>query len=187
MQKYHQHFSEIDNIYWTNYFLNEFIPKYKFDEKISGTIYIEYHKKDFNDEPGILELSNLLSSKLGFPPIEYFLIFKHIRADQLIHVDGIEIPRNASFNLPLIGYEGTTMCFYEENILHTPSVSNARYYPKENLTLVETFAGGNEWVLVDTSVPHNIINVDPGQPRLTLCVRFHSNPTFNNLMKNAKS
>lgn len=189
MSKYHQHFSEIDNIYWTNYFLKEFIPKYKFFENTSdtGSSYIEWYKKDFVNEPGILKLSYLLSSILKFPPIEYFLIFRHVDMDQPIHADGREILRNSSFNLPLTGYEGTSMCFYEPKTILPPIIRNANYYEKDNLTLVEKFAGGNEWVLVNSAIPHNVINMDANNPRLTVCIRFAFNPTFEDLVKNAKS
>lgn len=188
MQKYYQHFPEIDNIYWTNYFLKEFMPKHKFFENTSdtGSSYIEYHKKDFNNELEILKLNALLVNKLKFPPIDYFLIFRHVDMDQPIHADGREILRHASFNLPIIGYEGTSMCFYKENNVLPPTISNANYYEKENLTVVEKFKGGNEWVLVNSGVPHNIIDMNPAKPRVTLCIRFLNNPTFEQLIKHAK-
>ena len=187
MQKYYQHFSEIDNVYWTNYFLNEFIPKHEFFKKLSdtGSSYIEWYIKDFINELQILKLSSLLSSRLKFPPIEYFLIFKHIV--QPIHSDGREIIRNTSFNLPLLGYNGTSMCFYEQKTILPPITRDANYYDTDNLTLVEKFTGSNEWVLVNSAVPHNIVDMDPNNPRLTVCVRFLGNPTFEDLIKNAKS
>jgi hypothetical protein len=189
MQKYHQHFPEIDNMYWTDYFLKEFIPKYKFFENTSdtGSSYIEWYKKDFLNETEILKLSALLSSKLKFPPIEYFLIFRHVDMDQPIHADGRAVLRHSSFNLPLTGYEGTSMCFYEQKTILPPTIKNANYYEKDNLTLVEKFTGGNEWVLVNSAIPHNVINMDANNPRLTVCIRFEFNPTFEDLVKNAKS
>ena len=106
MQNFYKRFPEIDNVYWTNYFLNEFFPKNKFSENPStNTSYISYFKKDFNDKSKILELSSLLTKKLKFPPIEYFLIFKH-NNNQPIHADGKLTLRYASFNLPLVGFEG---------------------------------------------------------------------------------
>lgn len=187
MQKYHQYFPEIDNVYWTDYFLKEFIPKYKFFENTSdtGSSYIEWYKKDLNHEIEILKLSSLLSSKLRFPPIEYFLIFRHI--NQPIHADGREILRNSSFNLPLLGYEGTSMCFYEQKTILPPTIRDANYYEKNNLTLIEKFVGRNEWVLVNSAVPHNVINLDSSNPRFTVCIRFKGNPTFEDLVNNAKS
>jgi hypothetical protein len=192
MQKYHQHFSEIDNIYWTDYFLKEFIPKYKFFEKTSdtGSSYIEYHK-DFVKEPEILKLSALLTSKVKFPPIEYFVIFRHVDIDQLIHADGGAVLRNSSFNLALTGYESTIMRFYEmKNHDTKPKISNAtnnaNYYNKENLVNAGEFFGSNEWVLVNSAVPHNVVNIDANKPRLTVCIRFIGNPTFEDLIKNSK-
>lgn len=190
MQKCHQHFPEIDNLYWTDYFLKEFIPKYKFFENTSdtGSSYIQYYKEDFVKEPEILKLSALLVSKLRFPPIDYFLIFRHVDMDQPIHADGMAVLRHSSFNLPLTGWEGTIMRFYEmQNHDIKPEISNANYYNKENLVLAEEFSGGNEWVLVNSAVPHNVVNMDANNPRLTLCIRFSKNPTFDDLVKNAKS
>jgi hypothetical protein len=189
MQHFYKHFPEIDNVYWTNYFLKEFIPKYKFLEKTSvgigvGSSHIEWYIKDLKSETEILRLSSLLSSKLRFPPIEYFLIFRHMTIDQPIHADGREILRNSSFNLPLLGYEGTSMCFYEQKTILSPIIKNANYYEKDNLTLVETFSGGNEWVLVNSAVPHNVVNLNANNPRLTVCVRFLGNPKFDDLITN---
>jgi hypothetical protein len=188
MQKYYQHFPEIDNVYWTNYFLKEFIPKHKFFENTSdtGSSYIQWYKKDFINELQILKLNSLLSSKLQFPPIEYFLIFRHNDMDQLIHADGGKILRNSSFNLPLLGYNGTSMCFYEQKTILPPTIGNANYYKTDNLTLVEKFTSGNEWVLVNSAVPHNVVGIDSNNPRLTVCIRFLGNPTFEDLIKNTK-
>jgi len=190
MQKCHQHFPEIDNVKWTEYFLKEFIPKYKFFENTSDvkSSYIEYHKKDFKSELEILKLSALLSSKLQFPPIDYFLIFRHVTMDQPIHADGMSVLRNVSFNLPLLGYEGTKMCFYKEkNLDKKPIISNANYFDANSVEFVSEFDGGNDWVLVNSAMPHNVVNMNPDNPRLTLCIRFVGNPTFDDLIKNAKS
>ena len=190
MQKYYQHFPEIDNVYWTDYFLKEFIPKYKFFENTSdvGSSYIEYYEKDFINEKEILKLSALLTSKLKFPPIHYFLIFRHVDMDQPIHADGQAMLRHSSFNLPLLGYAGTNMCFYEmKNHDIKPEISNANYYNKENLTIVDKFSGGNEWVLVNSGVPHNVVDMNSTVSRITVCIRFKGNPTFEDLVNNAKS
>jgi hypothetical protein len=187
MQNFYKHFPEIDNVYWTYYFLKEFIPKYKFFENTSfntRSSYLEWFKKDLPFETEILKLSSLLSSKLRFPPIEYFLIFRHNNMDQTIHSDGREILRNSSFNLPLLGYEGTSMCFYEQKTILSPTIRNANYYEKDNLILVEKFTGGNEWVLINSAVPHNIVDMNSSNPRLTVCIRFVGNPKFEDLITN---
>jgi len=188
MQKYHQHFPEIDNIKWTEYFLKEFIPEYKFHDDIKKSAYNYVHYDNKNQYPGIVILSNELQKKCNFPPIEYFLIFRHIDMDQPIHADGLKVLRNASFNLPLMGYEGTSMNFYKKKNLNIEyNIRNANYYNIEDLILVDEFAGGNEWVLVDSSVPHNIVSINTETPRITICFRFTGNPTFEDLVKNAKS
>ena len=187
MQKYYQHFPEIDNVYWTDYFLKEFIPKYKFYDalKESRYCYVMYDNKI--QYSGIIELDNELQGKYNFPPIEYFMIFKHT-TNQPIHSDGQGISRHSSFNLPLLGYAGTNMCFYEmKDVNVEPEASNAYYYNEENLTMADKLSGGNEWVLVNSGVPHNIVDMNSNDPRITVCIRFYGNPTFEDLVKNAKS
>jgi len=184
MEQFYKHFLEIDNIYWTNYFLNEFIPKkLHFKKNINlGSVYRLYSKKDFIENLEILKLSVLLTRKLKFPPIEYFAIFKHT-AFQPIHIDGYPKKRHASFNLPLTGYEGTDMCFYNLKPNAVSEVRESLYFKNEDADLVSKFAGTNEWVLIDSSAPHNIVNVDYNNPRLTVCFRFEGNPKFEDLIK----
>jgi hypothetical protein len=188
MQNFYKHFPEIDNVYWTNYFLNEFIPEYKFVEQISntGSAYTLYSKKDFSNNLEILKLSSLLTDKLKFPPIDYFSIFRHV-IHQPIHADGIAVLRNASFNLPLAGFEGTKMCFYKTKTDILPKAKDAYYFKEDEVYPVGEFLGSNEWVLVNSAVPHNVVNVDYDNPRLTLCVRFVNNPKFEDLITNAES
>ena len=190
MQNYYQHFPEIDNVYWTDYFLKEFIPKYKIYETTpdTGSAHIIWNKKDFAHEPEILKLSKELTIKLKFPPIEYFFMIRHNDIDQAIHTDGTEIIRNSSFNLPLLGYAGTEMRFYEiKNKEFKPIIGDTNYYDKNDLIPIDEFQGENNWVLVNTSVPHNIVNINSTNPRFTVCFRFIGNPTFEMLIKNAKS
>jgi hypothetical protein len=184
MQKYYHQFKEIDSVYWTDYFLNEFIPKYKFLERRidADSRYIIYDRKEFYTESKILKLSLLLTKSLKFPPIQYFTIFRHV-TDQPIHSDGGAVPRNVSFNLPLAGYEGTVMNFYnKKNSNIEPIVTDANYYNLTDLNLVCEFTGNNEWALVNSAVPHNIVNVNPDNPRYTVCLRFFGNPTFDDLV-----
>jgi|GEM_PF-3263680 hypothetical protein len=184
MQNFYKHFPEIDSVYWTNYFLNEFIPKNKFFENTSFNTrpsYISYFKKDFNDESKILELSSLLTEKLKFPPIEYFIIFRHV-VSQFIHADGQTALRNSSFNLPLTGYQGTKMWFYNTKSNIVPEIRDAHYFKKDDVRLISELSGTNEWVLVNSAVPHNIVNIDSNNPRLTVCIRFVGNPKFEDLI-----
>ena len=187
MNCFYKIFSEIDNVYWTNYFLNEFIPKNLFFEKQNDadSSYILYPKKTVIENLEILKLSALLSSKLKFPPIDYFLIFKHTKS-QPIHIDSYPNIRNVSFNLPLTGYKGTDMCFYSLKSDAVAEVRDSYYFKNDDTNLVSKFAGTNEWVLVNTSVPHNIVNIDSNNPRLTVCLRFADNPKFEDLIARKK-
>ncbi len=187
MQNFYKHFSEIDNVYWTNYFLNEFIPKnFHFEKRVNTeSSYISYYRKDFIDNLEILKFSSLLTRKLKFPPIDYFSIFRHVKP-QPIHADGKLALRNASFNLPLAGYEDTKMCFYNTRPGTVPEVKDAFYFKNDDVSLVSELAGTNEWVLVNSGVPHNIVDINSNNPRLTVCVRFVGNPKFEDLITNAK-
>jgi hypothetical protein len=185
MQNFYKHFPEIDNVYWTNYFLNEFVPKYRVVEQLSDTksLYVMYSKKDFYKNLEILKLSSLLVKKLNFPPIEYFSIFKHTYF-QSIHADGKSALRYASFNLPIKGFEGTKMCFYNTKPNIVPKVTDAYYFKEEEVYLATELESSNEWTLVNSSIPHNIVNVDFNNPRITVCIRFVGNPKFKNLITN---
>jgi hypothetical protein len=183
MQNFYKHFPEIDNVYWTNYFLKEFIPKYKIFEQLSSPLYMMYFKKDFYKDLEILKLSSLLVSKLKFPPIEYFSIFKHTYS-QAIHADGKSTLRYASFNLPLVGFEGTRMCFYNTKSNVIPKVADAYYFKEDDVCLATELEGKNEWTLVNSSIPHNIVNVDFNNPRITVCIRFNGNPKLEDLITN---
>jgi hypothetical protein len=73
------------------------------------------------------------------------------------------------------------MIFYK-TLVNTPLyLTDANYYLPENVEPVIELEGSNEWVLVDSSVPHNITNVDFNNPRITLCIRFNNNPKFEYL------
>jgi hypothetical protein len=180
---YFAHLTSLDTESYTNYFLHTFMPKNNFDEKSKSSFYIQYFRKEFYSDPNIMLLDYTLQKKYNFPPMEYFSIFKHAR-QQPIHHDGLRIPRYASLNLPLQGFESTKMIFYK-TLVNTPLyLTDANYYLPENVEPVIELEGSNEWVLVDSSVPHNITNVDYNNPRITLCIRFISNPTYDFLAKN---
>jgi hypothetical protein len=165
---------------YTDYFLHTFIPRVSFD-KNPKELYIQYFRKDFANDPTIMSLESVLLKKYKFPPIEYFSIFKHDEA-QPIHHDGMQVPRYASLNLPLKGFESTKMIFYKTILDIPPITTDANYYLPENVEPVIELEGSNQWVLVDSSKPHNITNVDFTNPRFTLCIRFMLNPTIEKLL-----
>ncbi len=177
---YFVHLPSLNVELYTNYFLHTFMPRKDFDRISKGLLYIQYFKKDFCNDLIIMTLESILQKKYNFPPIEYFSIFKHDRV-QPIHHDGTEVPRYASLNLPLHGFESTKMIFYKTILDVPPTTSDGNYYLPENVEPVIELEGTNEWVLIDSSIPHNITNVDFNNPRITLCIRFVSNPTFAEL------
>ena len=145
------------------------------------TVYNTYYRKEFYNDDIIMALDHILQKKYNFPPIEYFIIFKHDDT-QSIHHDGLHIPRYASLNLPLSGFTSTKMVFYKIIVATPLNVVDANYYLPENVEPVAELEGSNEWVLVDSSSPHNITNINFTDPRITLCVRFMSNPTLTQLL-----
>lgn len=175
---YFVHIPELEVEKYTNYFLNEFIPSREWNGQ---TTYIQYFKKDFYMDPIIRKLDFELQIKFNFPPIEYFSIFKH-KKEQDIHSDGTHIPRYASLNLPLKGFESTKMVFYETTNNIVPKITNANYFSEKDVSPVIELEGSNQWVLVDSSIPHNIVNVDCNNPRYTVCLRFFTNPTLSELV-----
>jgi hypothetical protein len=188
MSEYFQHFPEIDSVEWSEYFFKEFLPNYKFFENLSKSDYNYVQYNDVRMYPAIVKLSSILESKFNFPPIEYFLIFYHEKENQPIHIDGINKLRYASLNLSISGFENTKMIFYKKNNPNASvSVSNANYFDIRDLTPVAEFNGSNEWILVNSGEPHQVIGIDTANPRITVCIRFVGNPTFDQLVKNAKS
>jgi hypothetical protein len=164
---------------YTDYFLNTFMP---LNFKEHTGLFTPYLKKDFSDDPIIKELDNLLQTKYNFPPIFYFSIFKH-NQPQKIHVDftgGKHEFRHASLNLPLSGYKSTRMIFYTEKKDTSPRLGNdAYFYDIDQVEHIAEFKGSNDWVLVNSGVPHQIIAENHNDPRITLCIRFESNPTID--------
>jgi hypothetical protein len=168
---------------YTDYFLNTFMPNNDFDEKLTSLRYVQYVRKEFYNNPIIMSLEHILREKYNFPPIEYFIIFKH-EGNQSIHHDGLEIPRYTSLNLSLSGFESTKMIFYKTTVDTPLIISDANYYLPEKVEPVIELEGNNEWVLVNSSIPHNITNIDFTNPKITLCIRFISNPTIDQLLSN---
>lgn len=177
---------EVDK--YTNYFLNEFIPANKFNQQITNTNrYVQYELPSFFNNPVIKELEYILCTKYNFPSIQYFIIFKHLNDGQAIHIDGVQVPRYSSLNLPLSGYEKTKMAFYKVINDIDPVISNANYYSKNDVEQIDEFKCKNEWVLVNSGIPHNIQHIDKNNPRVTLCIRFKSNPTLSDLVNRINS
>ena len=114
-------------------------------------------------------------------------IFKHLSDGQSIHIDGVQVPRYSSLNLPLSGYEKTKMAFYKVINNIEPVISNANYYSKNDVEQIDEFKCKNEWVLVNSGIPHNIQHIDKNNPRVTLCIRFKSNPTLSDLVNRINS
>jgi hypothetical protein len=79
------------------------------------------------------------------------------------------------------------MVFYKITVATPLNVVDANYYLPENVEPVAELAGSNEWVLVDSSSPHNITNINFTDPRITLCIRFMSNPTLTELLSKMNS
>jgi hypothetical protein len=165
--KYSCKFNFLETKKYTEYFL----------KLISSSIFtdrIAYVSFDI-DDPMITEISSILK-EMKLPPIELFILFKHHR-NQDIHREDM----NCSLNLPLMGYEKSLMHFYQMDAI--PIKKRATYYYKETdeKIIIETLSGSNEWVLVDSSVPHNIVNSDFDNPRCTIALRFLGNPTFEEI------
>jgi len=178
----YMHLPELEVDKYTNYFLNQFIPSNDFCQKVTDTNwFVQYERPSFFNDTVIKELEHILCTKYKFPPIQYFIIFKY-NVEQPIHVDGIQIPRYASLNLPLSGYKTTKMVFYKIVNDVSPIINTANYYSKNDVEPIAELKCSNSWVLVNSGIPHHIQNVDKNNPRITLCIRFANNPTVSNLI-----
>jgi len=178
MQQLFKHLPFLDTAEYTDYYLNKSLSR--FSHQPPEMFYLRYDLPELNT--GITKnLNEQLMENLGFPSIDYALVFKH-RLPQPIHIDGHSFVRQSSLNLPLIGYENTKMIFYnlkskDEPCLHT----DAFYFNEDSVEYNCELPGDNNWVLVNTSIPHRIINSDPQNPRITVCFRFKTNPTYEHL------
>ena len=182
---------ELDSVLYTDYFLNEFIPKHGPIERIrtvpNKMYMIDFRDPTFKSDPIIQLLENTLIEKFNFPKICYLMLFHHT-FPQRVHLDGHEIPRHVSLNLPLSGFTGTNTTWYSlaaplESYCNSGKDFDLVKFPESDLTPVCTLPGTNEWSLIHTSVPHQIIGSNYITPRLTLCVRFNDNPSFEYLAK----
>ena len=164
---------------YIDYFLNIFIKEHNFIELVTKQVnktYIEYPIDKYHN-PMISKLNKELSEKYKFPPISHFILFYHT-GNQNIHADGSSVPRWCSFNLPLMGWEGTRMNFYSAKPDVISRNAESRYYCKDHVIYQDHFDCTNNWVLVHSGLPHNVCNMTPENPRITLVNRFHGNPPF---------
>ena len=172
------------------------IPCYKIIDGLDIDSYSEYFLSIFHvqlrnqmsqffqykvNDPAIKKLNDILVTKYQFPPIQYFIIFNHNK-DQPIHIDGIDTIRHASLNLPLSGIDSNKMIFYKLKKDSVPVITNANYYTKSDVEYLAEIDGKKQWALVNSGIPHQVINIDSNQPRITLCIRFYTNPTFEYLL-----
>ena len=164
---------DLDTSYYADYFLNKFHAH--LDTQIS-----QFFQYKIND-PIIKKLSDILVTNYQFPPIEYFILFNHKR-DQHIHIDGIGTIRHASLNLPLTGKDSNKMIFYKLKKDSVPIITNANYYTESDVEYLAEIDGKKRWTLVNSGIPHQVINIDASYPRITLCVRFIKNPTLEYLL-----
>jgi hypothetical protein len=56
----------------------------------------------------------------------------------------------------------------------------------KDLKLVNEFDGSNNWVMINSGVPHQAIGINLNETRTTVCFRFVGNPRFESLIKNCK-
>jgi hypothetical protein len=136
----------------------------------------------FNTDPILQLLEDTLVKQFNFPKIYYLMLFHHTFS-QRIHVDGTVTVRHASLNIPLSGFNGTNITWYNlVSPLNDYRDFDKDYdlidFPKSDLTPVATLPGANAWSLVHTSKPHHVVSENYNNPRLTLCVRFKDNPSF---------
>jgi hypothetical protein len=180
------HLPKLNTVEYSSYFLNEFIPKYKVIEELDrtkSTKSISYVQYFIFQMPNLLKFNAHLKLVYNFPDIEYFLIFKH-HTDQPIHADGLQILRHSSLNLPISGYENTKTIFYKETFVNpNREIQDANYYNIENLSPIAELQGTNDWVMINTGIPHQVIGATASNPRITVCFRFFSNPTINRLLE----
>jgi hypothetical protein len=172
------------------------LPCFKFIDGLDIDSYSEYFLSTFHvqlgnqmsqffqykvNDPIIKKLNDILVTNYQFPPIEYFILFNHKR-DQSIHIDGIGTIRYASLNLPLAGQDSNKMIFYKLKKDSVPIITNANYHTETDVEYLAEIDGRKRWTLVNSGIPHQVTNIDSSHPRITLCVRFYNNPSFEHLL-----
>jgi hypothetical protein len=182
MSNYYKFIDILDTKEYIDYFLNDFIKEHNFIELITKQVnktYIVYPIHEYYN-PLTAKLSRELTRKYKFPPISHFILFYHT-GNQSIHADGSAVSRWCSFNLPLIGWEGTRMNFYSAKPDVVSRNAESRYYHKDDVVYQDHFDCTNNWVLVHSGLPHHVCGMTPEKPRITLVNRFFGNPTFETL------
>lgn len=172
---------------YTKYLLYDYIPKGAILHRINNSKYNYFQDYFTSGKPSQMKkIEELLKDKFKIPyNIQYLSIFYH-QDNQAIHIDGRKnTVRNSSLNLPLSGYQNTKMIFYKLKIpiQNLETDSDAFYFTQNNTVPVSELEGTNEWVLINTSIPHNVIRPPDSKPRITACIRFTSNPEFEILSK----
>jgi hypothetical protein len=180
MSNYYKFIDIIDTKPYIDHFLNTFIKEHNFIELVTKQVNKTYIEYPIHTDPMVAKISVELTKKYKFPPISHFILFYHT-CDQNIHADGSTVPRWCSFNLPLIGWEGTVMNFYSTKPNVISKDAESRYYNQDDVIHQDQFNCTNNWVLVNSGFPHNVCNMTPENPRITLVNRFHGNPTFETL------
>lgn len=190
---------EVDK--YTDYFYNVFLEKYAFYQKlekieidranhpeyVSKFRYVKYIPSEIND-PMVNEIESFLVREYNFPKFLHFFIFRHVEP-QPIHADAVHAWKPpdpptvglAAFNLPLKGYTGTGINWYKskngEEAKGRMTHKGTYFNPKEVVPFAN-LPGSNKWVLINTEIPHNVVNMNPVDPRVTLTFRFENNPSY---------
>jgi hypothetical protein len=184
MNNFYLKIPSLDTKFYTDYFLNEYIPKYDILGKLTTDKELYYRDFMLEEKYYAIEfLENTLKEEFKIPfKVDCVMLFYHTLFQHRIHIDKKNNTyRYASLNLPLIGFENTKMIFYQLKNLNDTynNVTDAFYFNNNDVTPVSELDGKNEWVLVNSGIPHNIITtVNNPLPRITLCIRFKSNPKF---------
>jgi hypothetical protein len=198
------YFENLEVEKYTNYFSNIFLEETDFHKKleklelervnhpeyITKFRFIKYIPSEINDSM-VDEIERFLEEKYNFPKFSHFFIFRH-DAPQPIHADAVrawkppEIPSIsfAALNLPLKGYNGTGINWYKPKTDEEPKkhmTHKGTYFDPKYVVPMAYLPGSNKWVLLNTEVPHNVVNINPLDPRFTLTFRFKDNPSYSHL------
>lgn len=178
-----------------NMFMNEFLYELKLldDDYYRSMIQQEYLSKDsknsitssynyyLNDSGQLANLEKQIDEIYNLPKVEYFLIFNHKR-EQSIHVDGIRNIRYCSLNLTISYPDNAIMNFYKPKDNTDFMLSDARYYKNSNIEKIKEYILPKSWYIVNSGIPHNVSGFSKENPRITLCLRFYGNPSFEELV-----
>jgi hypothetical protein len=198
---YYYHLDWPNREEYTNYFNNEFIPKYVPDFSKKQTSPWGDYKFDGYwlffpiqiQDTKIFELQDFLKRNFDFPDISYIMIFCSTK-DLPIHIDGPEDGstgvNHACLNLQLSGYEGATMQFFKKVVNtsgYLQGTSKVRAWNNNEVELIDQFDCFNTWSLLNTGTPHSVKVSDSGIPKICLSVRFKGFPTFEDSLAKIQS